>query len=154
MSNTVRIPYATLAPANFHALIALSISVKQSSLGYRLVELVQMRVSQINSCGICVDMHWRDLIRQEVEPRHLNALAGWREAPFFSERERAALAWAEAVNALPQADATDAAYAELHQHFNDTEIVELTYAVAAIRAWNVINLSLRNQIPEVPAPGF
>ena len=101
MSHTARIPLFTLAPNNLKALIALSTSTKNSSLGARLVELVQLRVSQVNGCGVCVDMHWRDLVKQGCEPRHLNALAGWREAPFFSARERAALAWADAVNALP-----------------------------------------------------
>jgi AhpD family alkylhydroperoxidase len=154
MSHTARIPFFQLAPANLKAMINLSASVKQSSLGHRLVELVQLRVSQINGCGVCVDMHWRDLIKQEAAPRHLNAIAGWREAPFFSARERAALGWAEAVNALPQRDDTDAAYAELAKHFNEQEIAELGYAIAVIKGWNLLNLSLRNQIPEVPAPGF
>ncbi len=154
MSHAARLPFFTLAPANLKAFIHLSGTIKQSSLGQRLVELVFLRVSQINGCGVCIDMHWRDLIKQDANPRHLNAIAGWREAPFFSDRERAALAWAEAVNALPQRDDTDGAYATLSLHFNPTEIAELTYAVATIRGWNVINLSLRNQIPEVPAPGF
>jgi AhpD family alkylhydroperoxidase len=154
MSHTARIPFHTLAPANLKAMINLSASVKQSSLGEHLVELVQLRVSQINGCGICVDMHWRELIRKEANPRHLNAIAGWREAPFFSPRERAAFGWAEAVNALPQRDDTDAAYAELQLHFSPTEVAELSYAVAAIKGWNLLNLSLRNQIPEVPAPGL
>ncbi len=154
MAHTARLSLFTLAPANLKALIAFSGTVKQSSLGPRLVELIQLRVSQINGCGVCIDMHWRDLIKQEADPRHLNALPGWREAPFFSDRERAALGWAEAVNALPLQDATDAAYGELHPHFNDTEVAELTYAVAAIKGWNLINLSLRNQIAQVPAPGF
>lgn len=151
---SARIPLYTLAPANLKAMINLSASVKQSSLGVRLVELVNLRVSQINGCGVCVDMHWRDLMKQEADPRHVNAIAGWREAPFFSERERAALGWAEAVNALPQRDDTDLAYAELQQHFNPTEIAELGYTIAVIKGWNMLNLSLRNQIPEVPAPGF
>lgn len=154
MTHTARIPFFKLAPANLKAMINLSASVKQSSLGIRLVELVHLRVSQINGCGVCVDMHWRDLIKQGADPRHLNAIAGWRESPFFSARERAALGWAEAVNALPQRDDTDAAYAELEQHFNEQEIAELGYAIAAIKGWNLLNLSLRNQIPEVPAPGF
>jgi AhpD family alkylhydroperoxidase len=154
MSHAARIPFFQLAPANLQAMIGLSGSVKKSSLGIRIVELVNLRVSQINGCGVCVDMHWRDLIKQGAEPRHLNAIAGWREAPFFSERERAALGWAEAVNALPQKDDTDAAYRDLREHFNDTETAELSYAIAVIKGWNVINLSLRNQIPEVPAPGF
>jgi AhpD family alkylhydroperoxidase len=135
-------------------MIKLSTSVKQSSLGVRLVELINLRVSQINGCGVCVDMHWRDLIAQGADPRHLNAIAGWREAPFFSAAERAALGWAEAVNALPQQDNTDAAYAELKEHFNETQIAEIGYAISVIKGWNLLNLSLRNQIPEVPAPGF
>lgn len=154
MSHTARLPFFQLAPANLKAMINLSASVKQSSLGIRLVEMVNLRVSQINGCGVCIDMHWRDLIKQGADPRHLNALAGWREAPFFSARERAALGWAEAVNALPYIDNTDAAYAELKEHLNETEIAELGYAIAAIKGWNSINLSLRNQIPEVPPPGF
>jgi AhpD family alkylhydroperoxidase len=154
MSHVARIPFFTLAPANLKAMINLSALVKKSSIGEQLVELVNLRVSQINGCGVCVDMHWRELIKQGADPRHLNAIAGWREAPFYRPRERAALGWAEAVNALPQRDDTDAAYAELEKHFNPTEIAELSYAVAVIKGWNVLNLSLRNQIPEVPAPGF
>jgi AhpD family alkylhydroperoxidase len=154
MTHEPRLQFFTLAQANLKAMISLSGTVRQSSLGARLVELVNLRISQINGCGVCVDMHWRDLIKQDANPRHLNAIAGWREAPFFSERERAALGWAEAVNALPHQDNTDAAYPALVQHFTPNEIAELSYAIAVIRGWNVINLSLRNQIPEVPAPGM
>lgn len=154
MTHTARIPFFQLAQANLHAMINLSGTVKKSSLGARLVELVNLRVSQINGCGVCIDMHWRDLIKQEAEPRHLNALAGWREAPFFSERERAALHWAEIVNAIPLKDPSDADFAGLQAHFTDNEIAELGYAIAVIKGWNVLNISLRNQIPETPAPGF
>ena len=151
---TARINFFQLAPANLKAMINLSGSTKQSSLGPRIVEMVNLRISQINGCGVCIDMHWRDLIKQGADPRHLNAIAGWREAPFFDARERAALGWAEAVNALPHQDSTDDAYRELREHFNETQIAELSYTIAAIRGWNSINLSLRNQIPENPAPGF
>ncbi|RJG11447.1 carboxymuconolactone decarboxylase family protein [Massilia cavernae] len=154
MTHTARLPFYTLAPANLKAMINLSASVKNSSIGAHLVELINLRVSQINGCGVCIDMHWRELIKHDANPRHLNAIAGWREAPFFSDRERAALGWAEAVNALPQRDDTDAAYAELQPHFSPAEIVELSYAVAVIKGWNMLNLSLRNQIPEVPPPGM
>lgn len=154
MTHAARLPFFQLAPASLQAMIALSGTVKKSSLGARLVELVNLRVSQLNGCGVCIDMHWRDLIKQEAEPRHLNALAGWREAPFFSERERAALHWAELVNALPRKDAGDDDFAKLQEHFSSNEIAELSYAIAVIKGWNAINLSLRNQIPEVPAPGF
>jgi AhpD family alkylhydroperoxidase len=154
MPKTARLPFFSLAPNTLHAMVNLSKSVSQSSIGKRLVELINLRVSQVNGCGVCVDMHWRFLLQQGADPRHLNALAGWREAPFFSPRERAALAWADAVNALPQRDDTDAAYSELREHFNETEVAELSYGIAAIRGWNILNLSLRNQIPEQPAPGF
>lgn len=154
MSHTARIPFYQLAQASLHAMINLSGTVKKSSLGARLVELVNLRVSQINGCGVCIDMHWRDLIKQEAEPRHLNALAGWREAPFFSERERAALHWAELVNAIPLKEPSDADFAGLQAHFSDNEIAELGYAIAVIKGWNVLNISLRNQIAQTPAPGF
>jgi AhpD family alkylhydroperoxidase len=154
MSATARLPFFSLAPKTLHAMINLSKSVSQSSIGERIFELVNLRVSQVNGCGVCVDMHYRFLLKQGADPRHINAVAGWREAPFFSPRERAAFAWADAVNALPQRDETDTAYRELREHFDDNEIAELSYGIAAIRGWNVLNISLRNQIPEQPAPGF
>ncbi|SFU91096.1 carboxymuconolactone decarboxylase family protein [Pseudoduganella namucuonensis] len=154
MSQTARVPFFQLAPASLKAMVNLSATVKQSSLGARLVELINLRVSQINGCGVCIDMHWRDLVKQGADYRHLNAIAGWREAPFFSARERAALGWAEAVNALAHRDDTDTAYAELREHFNETEVAEMGYAISVIKGWNLLNLSLRNQIPEVPAPGM
>ncbi|WP_151637843.1 carboxymuconolactone decarboxylase family protein [Noviherbaspirillum aerium] len=154
MTLNARISLLKHAPASLKALMNLSGSVKQSSLGERLVELVNLRISQINGCGFCVDMHWRDLIRQGADPRHLNTVAAWRESPFFSERERAALRWAEIVNSQPHADASDEEFARVREYFSETEIVELGYAVATIKAWNMLNLSLRNPVPEVPAPGF
>ncbi|HEX7646633.1 MAG TPA: carboxymuconolactone decarboxylase family protein [Noviherbaspirillum sp.] len=154
MSHTARIAFYKLAPANLQAMINLSASVKKSSLGPRLVELVNLRISQINGCGLCVDMHWRDLLGQGAEPRHLNAVAAWREAPFFSEREKAALRWAEIVNSQPHSDASDDEFARVREHFSEVEVVELGYAVAAIKGWNMLNLSLRNPIPEVPPPGM
>jgi AhpD family alkylhydroperoxidase len=154
MSLAARISLAKHAPENFKALLKQSGLVKQSSLGERLVELINLRISQINGCGFCVDMHWRDLIGQRAEPRHVNAVAAWREAPFFSERERAALRWAEILNGQPHTDASDEEFALVRKYFSDAEIVELGYTVAAIKAWNVLNLSLRNPVPEVPPPGF
>lgn len=154
MTHTARIPFFQLAQANLHAMINLSATVRKGALDSRLIELVNLRVSQINGCGVCIDMHWRDLIKQGAEPRHLNALAGWREAPFFSERERVALHWAEVVNAIPAKDPGDADFARLQEHFTDSEIAELSYTIAAIKGWNVLNISLRNPIPETPAPGF
>ena len=154
MSHTARIPLFSHAPAPLKAMVALSQAAKQSSLGPRLVELVNLRVSQVNGCGVCVDMHWRDLIKQGADPRHLNTVAAWRESPFFDARERAALAWADAVNALPGRDDTDNAWPALREHFSENEIAELSYAIAVIRGWNAINLSLRNPIPVNPPAGM
>jgi AhpD family alkylhydroperoxidase len=148
MTHAVRLPYFKLAPKAFQRLVDLSTIVKNGPLGTRLVDLVFLRVSQINGCAYCIDMHWRDLIRQDVDPRHLNAVAGWREAPFFSDRERAALRWAELVNDIPDRDPSDEEFARLKAHFSDIEIVELGFAISAINAWNLLNVSLRNPVPQ------
>lgn len=148
MSHAPRIPYYQLAPKSFKALLGLSETLRQGTLDLRLLDLVLLRVSQINGCAFCIDMHWRDLIKQDVDPRHLNTLTGWRESPFFSERERAALRWAEIVNATPNSDASDEEFARLRGHFNDTEIAELGFAIATINAWNLLNVGFRNPVPE------
>ncbi|RYF26768.1 MAG: carboxymuconolactone decarboxylase family protein [Comamonadaceae bacterium] len=150
MTHAIRLPYFQLAPKAFDLLYKLSGAVRKDLLGARLVNLVFLRVSQINGCAYCIDMHWRDLIRLEVDPRHLNAVAGWREAPFFTDRERAALRWAEIVNAIPHADASDEEFAALKALFSDEEIADLSFAIATIKAWNLLNVSLRNPVPEKP----
>jgi AhpD family alkylhydroperoxidase len=148
MSLSPRLNYAQLAPKAFQGLLALSGAMNRRLLGARLVDLVLLRVSQINGCGYCVDMHWKDLLKLEADPRHLNAVAAWREAPFFSARERAALRWAELVNAIPQRDPDDEEFRLLQAHFRDDEIAELGFVIATIRAWNMLNVSFRNPVPE------
>lgn len=148
MTHAARLPYFKLAPKALQALLELSGAAKQGSLDIRLIDLVFLRVSQINGCAYCIDMHWRDLVKQGADPRHLNAIAGWREASFFSERERAALRWAEIVTATPNSDVSDEEFAALKKHFSDVEIAELGFAIVAINAWNLLNVSFRNPIPE------
>jgi AhpD family alkylhydroperoxidase len=148
MTHTARLPYPQLAPKAFKGMLDLSAAIQKDLLGQRLVDLVFLRVSQINGCAFCIDMHWRDLIRLDADPRHLNAVAGWREAPFFSERERAALRWAEIVTATPHSDASDEEFARLKAQFSDKEIAELGFAIAVINAWNLLNVSFRNPVPE------
>lgn len=148
MTHAARLPYYQLAPKAFQAMLNFSGALRKDLLGPRLVDLVLLRVSQINGCGYCIDMHWRDLIKLDADPRHLNAVAGWREAPFFSDRERAALRWAEAVSAIPQRDPSDEDFAELKKHFTDQEIAELGFVIANITAWNLLNVSFRNPMPE------
>jgi AhpD family alkylhydroperoxidase len=150
MSHTARVAYFQLAPKTAKALTSLSMALRKDLLGERLVELVNLRVSQINGCAFCIDMHWSALVKGGMDARHLNALPGWREAPFFSDRERAALRWAELVNDMPHADASDEEFARLQVHFNDAEIAELSFAIATIRAWNLLNVSLRMPMPERP----
>jgi AhpD family alkylhydroperoxidase len=147
MNAAPRLPYFQLAAKPFQKLYELSTLAKTGSLDPRLVDLVWLRVSQINGCGYCVDMHWSHLVQRGDDPRHLNAVAAWREAPFFSERERAALRWAELITATPQSDASDDEYARLKAQFNDTEIAELGFAIATINAWNLLNVGFRNPVP-------
>jgi AhpD family alkylhydroperoxidase len=145
-----RLAYQAIAPQSTHALVAFS-RAAAPSLDRRLHELVNLRVSQINGCAFCMDMHAAALLKMDVNPRHLHALAGWREAHrFFDERDRAALAWAEQVNAVPHQVPSDAAFEEMRRHFRDQEIAELTFAVGAIRAWNMLNASFHMQVPERP----
>lgn len=148
MTHTARIPFHQLAPKAFQSLLTLSGAVRKDLLGHRLYDLVLLRVSQINGCAFCMDMHWQDLIKQDIDARHLNAVAGWREAPFFTERERAALAWAELVTAIPQLDPSDEEFAKLKAQFSDEEIAELGFTIAVINAWNLLNVSFRNPLPE------
>lgn len=146
---TARLNYHALAPKSVRALSQLSFA--SAAFDPRLKELVNLRVSQVNGCAFCIDMHWADLLRQGMDPRHVNAVAGWREAHrFFDARDRAALAWAEAVNAVPHRTPTDAEFEAMKQHFSDAEIAELTFSVGAIRAWNMLNASFRTQVPETP----
>lgn len=147
---TPRLDYHSLAPKAAKTL-ALASFAAGATLDRRLKELVNLRVSQINGCAFCVDMHWADLVKQGMDTRHINALSGWREAArFFSEAERAALNWAEAVNALPLRGPSDADFEFLQQHFSDEAIAELTFVIATIRAWNVLNASFHTPVPETP----
>lgn len=123
-------------------LLALSKNIKSGTLEPALIELVLMRVSQINGCAYCLDMHSKDARAAGETEQRLYVLAGWREAPFYSERERAAFAWAEALTRLAPGDSVpDALYEEVSRQFNEKELVDLTLLVTNINAWNRINLA-------------
>lgn len=148
-----RLNYHALAPKSAKALAQLSYSAG-GTIGKELKEIINLRISQINGCAFCIDMHWADLVKQGVEPRRINAVAGWREAHrFFDEKERAALAWAESVNAVPHRAPSDSEFQDVKRHFSDADIVELTFCVSAIRAWNMLNASFHTQVPETPYAG-
>lgn len=134
--------FAKLAPQATRHLTQLSYTVATFSIGKRLVDLIFLRISQINGCTFCADMHWRDLIEQGVPPRELNALAVWHEAPFFSPRERAALAWAEALARLPMASPAPALLDDVRAHFSSEETAEVLFAIVTMNAWNRVGVGL------------
>lgn len=145
-----RLDYHALAPKAARAGAQFS-HAAGSSLDKRLKELVNLRISQVNGCAFCIDMHWAELLRQGMEPRHVNAVAGWREAArFFTDAERAALNWAEAVNAVPQRTPSDADFEQVKRHLSDEQIADLTFSVGAIRSWNMLNASFHTPVPETP----
>ncbi|MDR6094146.1 carboxymuconolactone decarboxylase family protein [Stenotrophomonas sp. SORGH_AS_0321] len=142
-----RVAYTRLAADAFKGLLAVSTTVHASSLDHELQELVYLRVSQINGCAYCLDMHSTALRKSGIEPRKLDTVAAWRESRFFDARERAALGWAEALTRLPDGAPSDAAYAALAPHFDDKGISDLSMAVAVINAWNRLGAGLLPPLP-------
>lgn len=143
--------YSTLVPESFNKLVESSQSAHKSSLDPKLRELVNLRLSQLNGCAFCLDMHARALLEAGEDLQRLLMVPAWRECSFFSPRERAALDWAERVNARDE-DALDASFEELKRHFPDKEIAELTFAVAVINSWNFMNVSLQTPVARKPMP--
>ncbi|MDP9933142.1 carboxymuconolactone decarboxylase family protein [Variovorax paradoxus] len=149
MSNTIapRLTWYKTAPKAFQAMIAVNGTIESSTLGKVLIDLVFARVSQINGCAYCLDMHVRDLRQQGEDWQRINSLATWREVSFFNERERAALAWAETLTRLADRhEDRDAEFETLKAHFSELEIVELSIAIAQINAWNRMGVGMRSQV--------
>ena len=143
---TTRINAATVPPGAYQAVYGVEQYVRQSGLEQSLLELVKLRASYLNGCAYCVDMHTKDArIEGETEQR-LDAVPVWRETPFYSPRERAALAWTEAVTAMGREGVPDALFAEAREHFSELELVNLTMAVIAINAWNRLAVSFRTEV--------
>lgn len=125
------------------ALGGLSVYLAKSSLEPQLINLIDFRVSQINGCAYCLDMHSKDLREAGETEQRLYTIAAWREAPFYSERERAALAWAEAVTKLKDGDVPDEIYEEARHQFSEEELIDLTVAVTTINTYNRINIAFK-----------
>ena len=143
-----RLKYASVSPDGYKAWGALRGYIAKCGLEESLVNLVYLRVSQINGCAYCVDLHTRDAEKAGESTRRLHNVVTWRETPFFSERERAALAWAESLTLLPETKAPDEAYDPLRLHFNDKEIADLTYAIALMNAMNRLGVGFRMGPPK------
>jgi len=125
------------------ALGSLSVYLAKSSLEPQLINLIDFRVSQINGCAYCLDMHSKDLRAAGETEQRLYTISAWREAPFYSERERAALAWAEAVTKLKDGNVPDEVYEEARSQFSEEELIDLTVAVTLINTYNRLNIAFK-----------
>jgi len=139
----MRLDYASVLPAAPQALLGVEKVIASSSLEPTLLELVKVRASQINGCAFCLDMHTKDARAIGEDEQRLHLVAAWREASCFSERERAALAWSEAVTLLPESGAPDDVYDALRPVFSEEEIVALTLAISLINVWNRLSVGFR-----------
>jgi len=138
-----RLEYSKIAPGALEAMHQIQRYVDNSSLERSLLELVRMRASQINGCAYCIDMHSKDARAIGETEQRLYGLNAWHESPFYTERERAALAWVEAVTLVSQTHIPDEVYEEAREQFNEKEIVELTMAIVAINGWNRLAIGFR-----------
>jgi AhpD family alkylhydroperoxidase len=148
----MRIDYRAVLPTAVKALAGLEQVVRDSTLEPGLVELVKMRASQLNGCAYCLDMHSKDALNRGESSQRLFVLSAWHEAPFYSERERAALHWCEALTMLPQTAAPDDIYEEVARLFDDEEIVALTLAIVAINGWNRFAVGLQAPVGDYVSP--
>ena len=139
----MRLDYAHALPEATRAMSELEEVVRASTLEPALCELVRLRASQINGCAYCVDMHTKDAQAMGEDPQRLHLVAVWRDAPVFSPRERAALAWTEALTRLPETGAPDDVYEEIADHFDPQEQVALSLAIVAINGWNRLSVGFR-----------
>ena len=137
-----RIDY-NVAPGAYKVMLGLETYVRQSGLEPSLLELVKLRASQINGCAYCIDMHTKDTRAGGETEQRLYALSAWRETPFYTDRERAALAWTEAVTQVAEGHVPDEVYELARQHFTEKELVDLTLGIVAINGWNRLAISFR-----------
>jgi AhpD family alkylhydroperoxidase len=144
----MRLNYRDALPAAIRAMGQLEQVVDDSSLEPRMRELVKLRASQINGCAYCVDMHTKDAQAMGETEQRLHLVAVWREAPVYTSRERAALAWTEALTLLPQTGAPDDVYAQVAREFEPAEQVALTLAIVAINGWNQLAVGFRQPVGE------
>ncbi len=138
-----RVAPKELAPEAYEAMLALERYLQRCGLEQSLVEIVKLRASQINGCAYCIDMHTKDARAAGETEQRLYLLDAWRESPFYSPRERAALAWVESVTRIAETHAPDEVYEEARRHFSDKELVDLNWVVVAINAWNRLAIPFR-----------
>ena len=135
---------AKVAPGAYKAMLGLEAYLHESGVELALLHLIKLWASQINGCAYCIDMHWKDLRAIGENEQRLYGLDAWREAPYYSERERAALAWTEAVTRVTNGHVPDQFYEDVREHFSEKELADLTLAVATINAWNRLAIASRS----------
>lgn len=138
-----RLDYKQASPKGFAAMLALEQHARGSGLEHGLLELVKTRVSQLNGCAFCLDMHTKDARAAGETEQRLYLLPAWREAPMYTPRERAALAWAEAVTLLKNQEVPDEVYQQARTEFDEKALVDLTLAIVAINGWNRLSVAFR-----------
>jgi AhpD family alkylhydroperoxidase len=138
-----RIDLMHIAPGVIHAMLGLERQVRQAGLDQALLDLVRMRASQINGCAYCLDMHSKDARANGETEQRLHGLVAWRETPYYSARERAALEFTEALTLVARSGVADDVYERVRQQFSEDELVHLTLAIVAINGWNRLNVAAR-----------
>lgn len=138
-----RIDYLKAGRGVYQAMLGLETYLQASGLEESLLHLIKLRVSQVNGCAYCIDMHWKDLRSIGEEEQRLYGLDAWEESPYYTDRERAALAWSEAVTKIREGHVPDEVYEEAVKQFNEKELADLTLAVAAINSWNRLSIAAR-----------
>ena len=138
-----RIDITRVSTGAMHAMLGLEKYLATSGLEPKLMLLVKLRASQLNGCAYCIDMHWKDLRVEGENEQRLYGLDAWQESPYYTDRERAALAWTEAVTQVADGHVPDRVFEETRRHFTEEELVNLTLCVAAINAWNRLSIALR-----------
>jgi AhpD family alkylhydroperoxidase len=138
----LRLPYTKLAPETYAAMLAAGHALNtNTALEPTLLEMVRLRASLINECGFCIGMHKAELKRRNEPQTRIDALADWQSSDAFTPRERAALAWTDAITNIQQDHASDEAYAAVTEFFRDKDLVDLTFAIAQINAWNRLGIA-------------
>ncbi len=138
-----RFDYRKTSRGGLEAMLGLEKYIHQCGLEERLLHLIKLRSSQINGCAYCIDMHWKDLRAIGEEEQRLYGLDAWEESPYYTDRERAALAWTEAVTNVREGHVPDAVYEEARKQFSEKELADLTLAIATINAWNRLSIAAR-----------
>ena len=147
-----RIQFQKAAPGVLNAMLQLHQYLGQTGIEEQLLDLMYLRASQINGCAYCLDMHWKDLRALGESEQKLSMLEAWREAPAYSDRERAALAWTEAVTLITESHVPDDVYRHAREQFSEAELANLTLAVVSINGWNRLNIAFRTEAGNYQPP--